>query len=145
MFSEKPPTAWVIAEIGGKVLSAHCNYMAGLGEACSHVGAILFYCRAATEKKEVSYKEVSDIDFSFPNISQMYIPGPEKKIKEVSSSSTPTEMELQDCTALSPISKPLSANIPSPDNKYFIIPHLSVKCLSGVLPPHAFDTKLITP
>ena len=23
--SEKPPTAWVIAEIGGKVLSAHCN------------------------------------------------------------------------------------------------------------------------
>ena len=52
MLSEKPPTAWVIAEIGGKMLSAHCNCMAGLGEACSHIGTILFYCRAATEKKD---------------------------------------------------------------------------------------------
>ena len=113
MLSEKPPTAWVIAEIGGKVLSAHCNCMAGLGEACSHIGAILFSCRAATEKKDsvtvteekaywvlpsnrkVSYKEVSDIDFSCPNTST-HVPGPEKKIKEVPSSSTPTEIELQD-------------------------------------------------
>ena len=48
---EKPPTPWVIAEIGGKLLSAHCNCMARLGEVCPHIGAILFYCRAATEKK----------------------------------------------------------------------------------------------
>ena len=112
--SEKPPTAWVIAEIGGMVLSAHCNCMAGLGEACPHIGAILFYCRAATEKndsvtvtgekaylvlpsnREVSYKEVFDIDFSCPNTTKTYVPGPEKKIKEVPSSSTPTEIELQD-------------------------------------------------
>ena len=108
--SENPPTTWVLAEIGGKVLSAHCNRMSGLGEASSHIGAILFYCRAATEKKvtvtgekaywvlpsnrEVSYKEVSDIDFSCPNTSKTYAPGPEKKIKEVPSS-TPTEIELQ--------------------------------------------------
>ena len=70
------------------------------------------YCRAATEKKdsvtvtgeeahwvlpsnqEVSYKEVSDIDFSCPNTSETNVPGPEKK-KEVPSS-TPTEIELQD-------------------------------------------------
>ena len=114
--SEKPPTACVIAEIGGKVLSAHCNCMAGLGEgeACSHIGAILFCCRPATEKKdsvtvtgekahwvfpsnrEVSYKEVSDIDSSCPNISKTYVPVPEKKIKEVPPSSTPAEIELQD-------------------------------------------------
>ena len=50
--SEKHPTAWVITEIGGEVLSTHCNCMAGLGEACSHIGAILFYCRDATEKKD---------------------------------------------------------------------------------------------
>ena len=76
--SETLPTAWVIAEMGCKVLSAHCNCMAELGEACSHIGAILFYCKAATEKKylvlpsnqEVSYKEVSDIDFSCPNTSE---------------------------------------------------------------------------
>ena len=29
--SETPPTACVIAGMGGKVLSAHCNCMAGLG------------------------------------------------------------------------------------------------------------------
>ena len=50
--SERPPTSWVIAEMGGKVLSAHCNCMSELGEDCSHIGAILFYCRAATEKKD---------------------------------------------------------------------------------------------
>ena len=90
--SERPPTAWFIAEIRGKVLSAHCSCMDGLGEACSHIGAILFYCRAATEKKdsvtvtaekaywvlpsnrEISYKEVSDIDFICPNTSKTYVP-----------------------------------------------------------------------
>ena len=96
----------------GKVLSAHCNCVTGLGEACSHIGAILFYCRDAIEKKdsvtvtgekaywvlpsnqEVSYKEISDIDFSCPNTSETNVPGPEKK-KEVPSP-TSTEIELQD-------------------------------------------------
>ena len=121
--SEKPPTAWVISEIGGQVLSVHCNCMAGLGEACSHIGAILFYSRAATEKKdsvtltgekaywvlpsnrEVSYKEVSDIDFNSPNTSKTYAPGAEKKIKEVPSSSTPNEIELQDFSCKLNLSK----------------------------------------
>ena len=49
--SETPPTAWVIAEMGGKVLSAHCNCMAGLGEACSHIGAILFIVGLQPRKK----------------------------------------------------------------------------------------------
>ena len=57
--------------------------MAGLGESCSHVGALLFYVEAVTkvrdnktvtqEKvywmlpascKEVPYKEIADIDFT---------------------------------------------------------------------------------
>ena len=136
MLSEKPPTAWVIAEIGGKGLSAHCNCMAGLGEAYSHIGAILFYCRAATEKKdsvtvteekaywvhpsnrEVSYKEVSDIDFSCPNTSKTFVPGPEIKIKEVPSSSTPNEIELQDffCKLNLIKSKPSILSLVSPYN-----------------------------
>ena len=40
--SAKPPQPWLIIEKKGKVISAHCNCMAGLGEACSHVGAVLF-------------------------------------------------------------------------------------------------------
>ena len=108
MLSETPPTAWVIAEMGGKVLSAHCNCMAGLGEACSHIGVILFIVglqpRKRTQllllgRKHIGFclqtrKSVSDIDFSCPNTSETNVPGPEIK-KEVPSS-TPTEIELQD-------------------------------------------------
>ena len=94
--SETPPTAWVIDEMGGKKLSAHCNCMAG--EACSHIGAILFIVGLQPRKdsvtvtgekaywvllsnQEVSCKEVCNIDFICP--------------KEVPSS-TPTEIELQE-------------------------------------------------
>ena len=52
----------------------------------------------------VSYKEVSDIDFSCPNTSETNAPGPEKK-KEVPPS-TPTGIELQDfCGKLISLSK----------------------------------------
>lgn len=37
-----PLNAWVLCENEGYVLCAHCSCMAGLGEACSHVGAVLF-------------------------------------------------------------------------------------------------------
>ena len=81
------------------MLSAHCNCMAGLGEAYSHIGAILFYCRAATEKKDTvtvtGEKAYWVLPFSCPKTSKTYVTGPEKKIKEVPSS-TPTEIELQD-------------------------------------------------
>ena len=33
---------WVAVEPNGIVLCAHCTCMAGLGEACSHVAALLF-------------------------------------------------------------------------------------------------------
>ena len=71
--------------MNGKIISAHCDCMAGLGESCSHVGALLFYVEAVTkvrdnktvtqEKaywmlpascKEVPYKEIADIDFTSP-------------------------------------------------------------------------------
>ena len=66
----------------GNTLAAHCNCVAGLGESCSHIGAVLFYTECATrirnsktctEEKanwllpgyhSVQYKEVCDIDFS---------------------------------------------------------------------------------
>lgn len=33
---------WIVCEEAGKVLAAHCTCIAGLGECCSHVGALLF-------------------------------------------------------------------------------------------------------
>ena len=67
----------------GEVCSAHCNCMAGLGETCTHVAAILFYLEAAARiqgketttqqkcewimpsfKKKCQYLPVKDIDFT---------------------------------------------------------------------------------
>ena len=42
-----PLSPWIICETSGKVLVAHCNCMAGIGESCSHIGAVL-YCIEAT-------------------------------------------------------------------------------------------------
>ncbi|KAL3861236.1 hypothetical protein ACJMK2_007284 [Sinanodonta woodiana] len=77
----KPLEPWIIASPQGTLLSAHCTCMAGLGESCSHVAALLFYieemqkyrervsvtCKLAywkkPSKKSVEYKELSCIDF----------------------------------------------------------------------------------
>eukprot|EP00794_Sanderia_malayensis_P002736 gene2736-3161_t len=83
--SETPPSPWIIADKSGSILSAHCNCMAGLGESCSHVSAVLFYLdyavrlrdsKTVTEKKAywtipgalkgIEYSEIKDIDFTSP-------------------------------------------------------------------------------
>ncbi|XP_065668508.1 uncharacterized protein LOC136088543 isoform X1 [Hydra vulgaris] len=38
---------WVALKSDGTVLAGHCNCMAGLGETCSHVGAVLYKIEAA--------------------------------------------------------------------------------------------------
>ena len=40
--SANPHQTWVAVEKEGLVICAHCNCMAGLWEACSHVAALLF-------------------------------------------------------------------------------------------------------
>ncbi|XP_062603415.1 uncharacterized protein LOC134265178 [Saccostrea cucullata] len=80
--NDPPLKPWVIAEKCGTIDTAHCNCMAGLGEACSHVGALLFYVDAAVKIKnsktvteepaywklpsglqKVQYKPIKDINF----------------------------------------------------------------------------------
>ena len=43
---ETPLKTWLLAEKDGNVCMAHFNCMAGLCEACSHVGALLFAIKA---------------------------------------------------------------------------------------------------
>ena len=81
--SEKPLQPWVVAERTGRILAAHCTCMAGLGEACSHIAALLFSIEATvklrdaktvTEEKSywllpssvkgVTYRKCSEIDFA---------------------------------------------------------------------------------
>ena len=77
--SATPVHAWVAVEQVGVVLYAHCTCMAGLGEACSHIAAILFILDANTRTKQmtsctslpcswllssVPYAQIADIDLS---------------------------------------------------------------------------------
>ena len=48
--NEKQVTTWVAVQDDGLVLCGHCSCMAGLGEVCSHVGAVLYDTRSAVNK-----------------------------------------------------------------------------------------------
>ena len=75
---------WFTAENGGVVICAHCTCMAGLGEVCSHISALLFAVEANTHMQSnlsctsrlcswlppstasVEYAPIADIDFTSP-------------------------------------------------------------------------------
>ena len=80
--SKTPLQPWIIAEKDGNILSAHCTCMAGLGEVCTHVGAVLFvvssaieirssrtvtqekaYCLLPSGTKGINYEQVKYINF----------------------------------------------------------------------------------
>ena len=49
---DKPLLPWVIAKRSGKILSAHCDFMAGLGDTCSHVASFLWAIEAGVHMCE---------------------------------------------------------------------------------------------
>ena len=49
--SAQPAQPWVTTEPKGTILAVHCMCMAGLGEVCSHVTALLFTLEAHTKYK----------------------------------------------------------------------------------------------
>ena len=50
--NEKPLTPWFISMVDGKILAAHCDCMAGLGETCSHVSSLLWLIAVGVEKRD---------------------------------------------------------------------------------------------
>ena len=84
-----PLKPWVAINQSGVVVCAHCNCMAGNGEACSHLASLLFTVKANTQIKEqfscislpcswlpssfrsVPFSEIYKIDFSRPQHKQM--------------------------------------------------------------------------
>ncbi|XP_035689579.1 uncharacterized protein LOC118424879 [Branchiostoma floridae] len=77
-----PLKPWFLAEENGNILLAHCDCMAGVSEACSHIGAILFaaevgarlrnstsctdvesYWSAPTYVRNIPYLPASGMDF----------------------------------------------------------------------------------
>ncbi len=86
--SATPVKPWVAIKAKGTVVCAHCTCMAGLGEACSHIAALLFMMEGNTQHKmrmactslpcywlppsfrEVPYSQLADMDFVTPKKKQ---------------------------------------------------------------------------
>ena len=73
--SVPPLNPWIALEQSGVIVCAHCTCMAGLGEVCSHIAAVLFLMEANTKMKvktsctspqSVPYAPVAEIDFTTP-------------------------------------------------------------------------------
>ena len=50
--SVAPAKPWVAVKQNGIVVGTHCTCMAGLGEACSHIAALLFTLEGNTKMKK---------------------------------------------------------------------------------------------
>lgn len=79
--NEPPLNAWFIAAPDGSIDCGHCTCMAGVGEVCSHIGALLFAVDFITQNKcntsctdvrsfwnvpkvtKVDYKPIQEINF----------------------------------------------------------------------------------
>lgn len=114
--SAPPLKAWVGCKSSGLVMAAHCTCMAGAGEACSHIAAVLFVAEANTQVKQqqscttlpcswlppsfrtVDYLPVSEIDFRTPKQKRrLGLPSASSSApatKKVHVVSDPTELEL---------------------------------------------------
>lgn len=67
--NEAPLRPWVLCQSSGMVLAAHCTCKAGLGEACSHVGAILYAIEALIRSAENESKTDFPCQWNHPGIS----------------------------------------------------------------------------
>ena len=101
-----PLKVWVAIKQTGEVICAHCTCMAGLGEACSHIAAVLFTAEANTQTKHqlsstslpcswlpasyqfVSFSKVANIDFTTPSQKRKTL---QRKTEDEHSSSTPSK------------------------------------------------------
>ena len=83
-----PLQPWIAVESNDSVICAHCTCKAGLGEACSHIAAVLLAIEAQTQAakntsctskpcawlpptmKNIGFAEIADIEFTKPNMKQ---------------------------------------------------------------------------
>ena len=49
---DTPLKAWILAEKNETVQTGHSDCMAGLSEACSHIGAMLFACETEARMQD---------------------------------------------------------------------------------------------
>ncbi len=104
--SVPPAKAWIAAEGNGVVICAHCNCMAGLGEACSHIAAILFTLDANIQARKsmsctsmpCSWLPPSFKSVPFAPISDIKFSAPDKKLKTSLKNTTPSSSGSSEVT-----------------------------------------------
>lgn len=66
-----PLTAWLLMKADGRVVHGHCLCMAGLGETCSHIAALLFYMQLRLEVEKAK---------SCTDVSNKWLPAHKRKV-----------------------------------------------------------------
>ena len=163
--SATPLQPWIAAENNGEILCAHCTCKAGLGEACSHISALLFAAEAHTRMrqnttctstscswlepsiKKVEYAPIYEIDFTTPQTKRRKCAGskssPRCSVSMLEEVEEPTEEELHTfCTQLSQSEKmpSLLSIVPGFCEPY--IPHSECGTLPKPL-SYLFDKELL--
>lgn len=123
--SSLPLDSWVAVEKDGTVICAHCTCMAGLGEACSHIAAVLLALDARTRHneeaactslpcqwlppsmKDVKYATIAETDFSSPAAKRNCASASAPSTRAALGDMTPTLQELHALhTRLSQVGRP---------------------------------------
>ena len=133
--SKTPLRPWVIVRSNGSVVSGHCTCMAGQGETCSHVGALLYWmearvrirentpCTSQENKwlmpssvKDIPYLMLKDIDFTSAEKKMKCDPPKDENTTATFTTTTmpPTGTELSDFFDEIATSKPVILSITEP-------------------------------
>lgn len=118
--SERPLTPWVIAESSGKIIVGHCDCMAGLGETCSHVSALLWAVESGIRLRESMTVTQKKAYWIIPNNVKEVPYAPVKQIKFIgkkksrSMSLSPSVSPSHSTSSHSPSPSPSHSPSPSP-------------------------------
>ena len=110
--SQTPLKPWVIIKSTGSVICGHCTCMAGQGETCSHIGAMLYWletqvrireqmpCTSQANKwmvptavKDIPYLQLHEVDFTTADKKMMNMAHGSASLENVSRTSSSTQLQ----------------------------------------------------
>ena len=104
---------WAIIRSSGAVACGHCTCMAGLGETCSHIGALLYYIEYQVRRyAETSSTSKSNTWLEPSTVKQ----APYLRLEDISFTSA--EQTMKEYRKLQQSPKPVSSKLPQHDKPY---------------------------
>ena len=96
--SKEPLKPWILIKSSGSVVCGHCTCMAGQGETCSHVGAVLYWVEtrvrireqtSCTSKENTWIMPMAVKDIPYLKLEQIDFVTAEKKMKLCENATAP--------------------------------------------------------